>query len=175
MTEPHPPPPPPLARRPNPNPDPQGSIEYRGRGVFRRNGEPLPAATRLALVAGGTGITPIYQVICRVLARASDETKLALVYCNHNEGEILLRKELDGLQASRPNFTVWYTLSQPPEGWTQGTGRVDANMLEKHLGLGEAGKRGGVMALVCGRPGMVDGVKGMLRELEIPDERILAF
>lgn len=82
----------------------QGSIEYKGRGVFRRNGAPLPAAERLALVAGGTGITPLYQVICRILTRASDNTKIALVYCNRTEEDILLRKELDGLQASRPNF-----------------------------------------------------------------------
>lgn len=143
--------------------------------MFRRDGELLPPVERLALVAGGTGITPIYQVILRVLTRARDSTKLALVYCNRTEDDILLRKELDGLQASRPNFKVWFTLTKPPEGWTEGTGRVDANALEKHLELGEAGKRGGVMALVCGRPEMVEGVKGMLRELEIPDERILAF
>lgn len=143
---------------------------------MRYNGEPLPAADRLALVAGGTGITPIYQVICRVLARASDETRLNLVYLNRTEEDILLRKELDGLQAARPNFRVWHALTRPPaEGWTGATGRVDANMLEKHLGLGESGKRGGVVALVCGRPGMVEAVRGMLNGLEIPDERILAF
>ncbi len=40
---------------------PVGMHEYVGRGVFRHGKKALPAATRIGMMAGGTGITPMLQ------------------------------------------------------------------------------------------------------------------
>ena len=60
------------------------------------------------MIAGGTGITPMYQVIKAVLKQADDETQLALLYANQSPDDILLFEELQSL-AEDPRLRVWYT------------------------------------------------------------------
>ena len=68
------------------------------------------------MLAGGTGITPMYQVINAILRDPSDRTQLSLVSANVGEDDILLRKELDTLAATHDNFRVYYVLNEPPAG-----------------------------------------------------------
>lgn len=42
----------------------------------------------LLMIAGGTGITPMYQIIKSSLGDPTDRTQLALVYANVEEGDI---------------------------------------------------------------------------------------
>ena len=44
------------------------------------------------MIAGGSGITPMLQVIAAVLDDPDDDTELALLYANHTEGDILVRQ-----------------------------------------------------------------------------------
>ena len=68
------------------------------------------------MLAGGTGITPMYQVINAILKDPADSTDLSLVSANVGEDDILLRKELDTLAATHANFRVYYVLNNPPTG-----------------------------------------------------------
>lgn len=63
------------------------------------------------MVSGGTGITPIYQVVKAVLKNPLDTTKMRLVFANQTPEDILLREELDEM-AKDPRFEVWYTGEQ---------------------------------------------------------------
>uniref|UniRef100_A0A0D9VLJ9 Nitrate reductase n=1 Tax=Leersia perrieri TaxID=77586 RepID=A0A0D9VLJ9_9ORYZ len=136
---------------------PIGHIEYAGRGAFTVNGE-RRFARRLAMVAGGTGITPVYQVIQAVLRDQPDDgTEMHLVYANRTEDDMLLREEIDRWAAAHPaRLKVWYVVSKvarPEEnGWEYGVGRVDERTLREYLPLGD----GETLALVCGPPAMVD-------------------
>ena len=47
------------------------------------------------MVAGGSGITPMFQVAAAILGNPWDATKIFLVYANVAEGDILLREQLD--------------------------------------------------------------------------------
>lgn len=81
------------------------------RGVFhcRYTLEGVPAnAKRISMIAGGTGITPMYQVIKAVLKQADDETQLALLYANQSPDDILLFEELQEM-ARDPRLKIWYT------------------------------------------------------------------
>lgn len=49
------------------------------------------------MIAGGTGVTPCYQVAQAILKDPADNTKISLVFGNLSEDDILLRKELDEL------------------------------------------------------------------------------
>ena len=86
------------------------------------------------MIAGGTGITPMLQIIRASLKNSSDKTQLSLIYANVNPEDILLKKELDELAAKHSDrFTVYYVLNNAPEGWTGGVGFVSKEQIEKYL------------------------------------------
>ncbi|PVH66576.1 hypothetical protein PAHAL_1G285500 [Panicum hallii] len=135
---------------------PLGRVEYLGRGGFAINGGEPRRASRLAMVAGGSGITPIYQVIRAVLrGQPEDETVMHLVYANRTEDDILLRSELDRWAAEFPGrLKVWYVIGRvrrPEEGWEYSVGVVTEDILREHLPEGGDG----ALALACGPPPMI--------------------
>ncbi|CAN6293513.1 unnamed protein product [Urochloa humidicola] len=136
---------------------PRGRVEYLGRGLFSVDGQARRRVRRVAMVAGGSGIAPIYQVIMAVLRdQPEDTTEMHLVYANRTEDDILLRGELDGWAAEHPDrLKVWYVVSQvrrPEEGWEYSVGVVNEDILKEHLPEGGDGK----LALACGPPLMIE-------------------
>uniref|UniRef100_P49102 Nitrate reductase [NADH] 3 n=1 Tax=Zea mays TaxID=4577 RepID=NIA3_MAIZE len=133
---------------------PLGHVEYVGRGGFVIDGKPRKAG-RLAMVAGGSGITPIYQVIQAVLRdQPEDKTEMHLVYANRTEDDILLRAELDRWAAEYPErLKVWYVVSQVKrlDEWKYSVGIVTEAVLRDDVP--EA--RDGTLALLCGPPSMI--------------------
>jgi cytochrome-b5 reductase len=64
------------------------------------------------MIAGGTGITPMLQIIKAVLKNPEDKTQLSLIFANVNEEDILLKKDLDLLAQTHPDqFKVEYVLN----------------------------------------------------------------
>ncbi|KAK8055858.1 oxidoreductase FAD-binding domain-containing protein [Apiospora rasikravindrae] len=109
------------------------------------------------MVAGGTGITPMLQVIRAIIRGrpAGDKTQVDLIYANVTESDILLREDLDSLAKEDSGFRVHYVLDKPPADWTGGVGYVTAEMLEKWLPKAAPD----VKLLICGPPPMVSGLK----------------
>lgn len=71
-------------------------------------------AKHISMIAGGTGITPMYQVIKAVLKQADDDTQLSLLYANQSPDDILLFEELQEM-AKDARFKVWYTGASPTQ------------------------------------------------------------
>lgn len=90
-----------------------------------------PRAKRaIGMLAGGTGITPMYQLAQEILRDNNDPSVLALIYANVTADDILLKGELDHMAATWPaRFSVHYVLNTPPQGWTGGVGFVSADMI----------------------------------------------
>lgn len=107
-------------------------------------------AKELGLVAGGSGITPILQVITKIITTSEDTTKVSLIYANETENDILLKNELDEIAKKYPNFSVHYTLTTPPEGWTGSVGYVTKDMVAKYLPKSLPENR----LFICGPPEM---------------------
>lgn len=107
-------------------------------------------AKEIGLVAGGSGITPILQVITKVITTPDDNTKISFIYANETENDILLKTELDEMVKKYPNFSVHYTLTTPPPNWTGSVGYVTKEMLEKHMPKPSPENR----LFVCGPPEM---------------------
>jgi len=84
------------------------------------------------MIAGGTGITPMLQIIRAVIrGRASgDRTEMDLIFANVGAEDILLREDLDQLAKEDKGFRVHYVLNNPPEGWDGGVGFVTPEMIQ---------------------------------------------
>lgn len=76
---------------------PFGLITYHGKGNFS-NGRKKVKAKHLGMIAGGTGLTPMLQIIEDVLKTPGDETRISLLFGNQEEKDILLRDSLEALQ-----------------------------------------------------------------------------
>ncbi|XP_007456223.1 PREDICTED: NADH-cytochrome b5 reductase 1-like isoform X1 [Lipotes vexillifer] len=136
---------------------PSGLLTYAGKGMFsiqpNKKSPPEPrVARKLGMIAGGTGITPMLQLIQAILKDPEDPTQCFLLFANQTEKDIILREDLEELQARHPDhFTLWFTLDHPPEDWAYSKGFVSADMIQEHLPApGED-----VLLLLCGPPPMV--------------------
>lgn len=83
------------------------------------------------MIAGGTGITPMLQVIKAIIRgrAAGDRTEVDLIFANVTEKDILLKEDLDALAAEDKGFRVHYVLDKPPADWTGGVGYVTSEMV----------------------------------------------
>ncbi|OKL59395.1 NADH-cytochrome b5 reductase 2 [Talaromyces atroroseus] len=140
----------------------------------------------IGLVAGGTGITPMYQLLRAIFNNPEDKTKVTLVYGNVTEDDILLKKELQDLENTYPQrFKVFYLLDKPPQEWTGGSGFVTKELLKTVL---PEPKEENIKLFVCGPPGMYKAVSGgkkspqdqgdltgILKELGYDKEQVFKF
>ena len=70
----------------------------------------------IALIAGGTGITPMYQLARAIFKNPEDKTKVTLVFGNVSEEDILLKREFEDLEQQFPlRFRAFYLLDNPLE------------------------------------------------------------
>ena len=132
---------------------PKGAMKYR-RGW----------AKKIGMVAGGTGITPMYQLIRAICEDDTDTTEVSLIYANRTEDDIILRSDLDRWAKAYPkNLKVWYLLDNAPEGWKFGTGYVTKDILRNRMPVPSNDSSSKV--LLCGPPGMINATKSNLVEL----------
>ena len=64
---------------------PQGKLTYLGHGQFQiKSGEELRLVQvkHVGMMAGGTGITPMLQVIRAILKHPDDQTHVSLIFAN---------------------------------------------------------------------------------------------
>lgn len=136
---------------------PNGLLVYNGHGKFAirpdKKSEPkLRKFRHVGMIAGGTGITPMLQLIRSITADPDDNTKCSLIFANQTETDILLRKELDEVHQKHPDkVSLWYTLDRPSEGWKYSKGFVNADMIKEHL----PSPASDVLILMCGPPPMI--------------------
>ncbi|CAH0027285.1 unnamed protein product [Clonostachys rhizophaga] len=155
------------------------SIRVRGpKGAFTYTPN---MARHFGMIAGGTGITPMLQIIHKIVrGRAeNDKTEVDLIYANVSLDDILLKGELDALTKEDPGIRVHYVLNNPPSGWIGGVGFATAEMITKWLPKPASD----VKILLCGPPPMVSGMKkitaslgyGSSRPVSRLEDQVFAF
>eukprot|EP00755_Sulcionema_specki_P012134 Sspe_Gene.50601::Locus_28155_Transcript_2_3_Confidence_0.625_Length_1246::g.50601::m.50601/K00326/E1.6.2.2; cytochrome-b5 reductase len=88
----------------------------------------------IGLIAGGTGIAPMMQIIRTALEDPEDKARITLLYSNRRHRDVLLRTELDQLEKKHPDrFKVVHILQDPPLGWEGETGKISPAMVGRHL------------------------------------------
>ncbi|KAI0001980.1 hypothetical protein BJV77DRAFT_1057699 [Russula vinacea] len=104
----------------------------------------------IGMIAGGTGITPMLQIIRAALKNPQDHTRLSLIYAN-----------------------VFYVLNNPPMGWTGGVGFVSKEQIATHSLPPMTISRSSLCVCV-GPPPMMTGMKKHLDELKYPAPRTVS-
>jgi cytochrome-b5 reductase len=140
----------------------------------------------VALIGGGTGITPLFQVLSHALSDTSNKTRFKLLFSNITEKDILLREELDELKKKYPNhFDVVYLVDKPGPNWSGPSGYITADVVKKHAASPSLGDK--VKIFVCGPPGQVAAVAGkksgrdqgelggILKELGYTEDQVYKF
>lgn len=111
------------------------------------------------MIAGGTGISPCFQVANAILRNPEDKTKITLIFGNLSNEDILLKEELAHFENTYPQrFRAFYVLDNPPEVWQGGKGLVTKELLKTVLPEPKLGEK--IKIFVCGPPGMYKAVSG---------------
>jgi cytochrome-b5 reductase len=164
---------------------PKGHLEYLGKGKFTVKAMRKPLQERSArhfgMIAGGTGITPMLQVIHAIFREGDNNknTTVSLLYANQTEDDILVREELEQLAKDYPDrFSLHYTLDRPPsEGWNGSTGFVSKEMIQNHvLPTSTNNDYSTTQVLMCGPPPMLKfACIPALTELGITEDHRFSF
>ena len=127
---------------------PVGKFEYLGKGLCTISGRER-RVRRFIMVCGGSGITPIFQVLRAVLKDKDDPTFCVVLDGNRVEEDILCKSELDAMVSGNEHkCRLLYTLSRPEANWTGLRGRMDQALFEKEVGQPRGESED--LVLICG-------------------------
>ena len=142
---------------------PKGRFEYK------------PGAKRaIGMLAGGTGITPMFQVAQAMLQNPNEKTTISLIFANVSFDDILLKDELEDLAKRNPGrFSVYYVLNEAPPEWKGGVGFITAAMIEAHLPAPSA--KDDVLIMRCGPPPMMKAMEQHLNALGYSQDQQFQF
>ncbi|TDZ67546.1 NADH-cytochrome b5 reductase 2 [Colletotrichum sidae] len=112
----------------------------------------------ITLVAGGAGITPLYQLAQGILRNPQDRTAVTLVFGVNSDEDVLLEKELRQFEREFPGrFRAVYTVSRPVAGSQHRKGHVTKELLQEVAPKPAAGE---TKVFVCGPPAMEAALLG---------------
>ncbi|KAL0481719.1 cytochrome-b5 reductase [Acrasis kona] len=120
----------------------------------------------IVMIAAGTGIAPMYQIIKCIHNNPADTTNIKLLFANRSEDDILLKKELDQMSGNR--LSVLYLLSQPINPVYEHAGRINENLFKNHV---EANS----MVMICGPDGFCDLSREILNKMNHDQKLIHVF
>lgn len=124
-------------------------------------------ADSIVLIAGGVGITPMMSVT-RALTDMAWEGDVCFIVACHDPEHFIFESELKRLAERHPNLHLFAAMSRvekDADGYRKG--RISREMLKEWV-PDIASRR----IHICGPPAMMDAVKKMLAELDVPADNI---
>jgi nitrate reductase (NAD(P)H) len=150
---------------------PIGKFEYLGRGLCAVNGKERKVK-RFFMICGGSGITPIFQVLRAVMQDSEDPTHCTVLNGNRLVEDILCREDLDMFaRENEDRCKLLNTLTQGPEEWEGLKGRIGAPLLKEHCVRTE----GESLVLICGPEALEKASHKALVEHGWKDEELMFF
>ncbi|KAI0852442.1 nitrate reductase [NADPH] [Daldinia vernicosa] len=153
---------------------PVGKFEYLGRGICSIQGQQRKVK-RFFMICGGSGITPIFQVLRAVLMDREDPTTCLVIDGNRIEQDILCKTDIDNMViGNNSKCRLLYTLSQPGPSWAGLRGRIDKELLEREIGSCKS-TNDEDLVLICGPEPLEKSVHSILKDLGWKDKDVLFF
>lgn len=135
---------------------PKGNITYHdnGRITIMKMGKLHEIQPKnIGLIAGGTGITPMLQLLNKIIhSNTSNNIKnISLLFANQTENDIFLKSYLENYPHDRVH--IWYTIDKAlePEKWKYSIGFINSTMIREHL----PPPSDDTVIFVCGPPPMI--------------------
>lgn len=135
------------------------------------------ASQHVILMAGGSGITPLFSIARTVLTRSAD-VKVTLIYCSRSLDDMIFRKSIETLpEKFKGRFNSYHVLSQPGDviELSSGTvikGRLNKLICKKLIKQAVDNLHNGVEYFICGPSQLMKMKKNILEAMQIPDEHI---
>lgn len=155
---------------------PQGIIGYPSPGKITR-GKTTQDVSHLVMIAGGSGITPMLQLIRAVFESMKDTSRITLLYSNSSLEHIIALDQLEPLANIYPGkFQVHHILSNGSADDKSAlgsslVGRLDKALLQQYV----PDVSPSVGVFLCGPPKYEDAVAGFLRELGFDESQVYLF
>ncbi|CDR39360.1 CYFA0S03e02498g1_1 [Cyberlindnera fabianii] len=112
---------------------------------------------KVTLIGGGSGITPLYQLLHQITKDPQEKTKVHLVYGNKTANDILLKKELDEIASKHSDrVQVTYFLDKEDSSVKAETGYITKEWLKANIPGADAKHH----VFVCGPPPLYKAVSG---------------
>ncbi|KAJ5752889.1 Eukaryotic molybdopterin oxidoreductase [Penicillium odoratum] len=138
---------------------PTGRFEYLGNGRVIISGKERKVRS-FKMICGGTGITPIFQVLRAVMQDPQDPTTCVVLDGNRLEEDILCRAALDAfVNIGNRKCTVVHTLSRASERWVGRRGRISEDLIKEYVTCEEDS-----MVIICGPEAMEKSARKILLE-----------
>jgi ferredoxin-NADP reductase len=123
-------------------------------------------ADRLCFLCGGVGITPARSIV-RDAEQRRTGVRMRLFYGNHDQGCIPYSGEFEDYARKDRRFQVVHVLEDPYPGWAGERGVITADLVRRNMEDLE-----GWHFFVTGPPAMVDAMRHVIDELELPKDRV---
>lgn len=142
-------------------------------GGFKLNPDALARRTHY-FFAAGSGITPLYAMICDLLNK-EPHSVAHLIFGNAKADQIIFREELEALAQAHPDRLSLRHVLSAPSMWSWFTpwrsGRVDTKAVEAAISETPPVAQD-VQYWICGPGSMNTDVRSALMSLDVPSNRI---
>ena len=125
--------------------------------------EPLRDSRELVALAGGSGITPFHSMAKEIAYGKMKGVKLTILYGSVKANDIVLKDELDKIEAACPDVKVVHVLSDEPD-WPGEKGFITREIIEKY-------STPDCTYMFCGPLPMFRFVKKALDDMGVPVRR----
>ena len=140
---------------------------------------------KIAMLVGGTGITPMIQALHAILGDSEEKKDVVMLYGSKTSDDILGKEMLDNWASDySDSFKLVHILSHEPEdaAWDGKRGYIDKEKIQEYLPDPSAGED--LIIFVCGPPPMYGALcgprnekelKGLLAEMGYSKEQVYKF
>lgn len=150
---------------------PIGKFEYLGKGRCSINGREK-TVDKFFMICGGSGITPIFQVLRAVMQDREDPTHCTVLNGNRLVEDILCRQDLDKFAEEHPDrCRLLNTLTKGPSDWQGLRGRIGPDLLREHCVKPDESS----LVLLCGPEPLEKSVHAALLTQGWKEEELMLF
>jgi ferredoxin-NADP reductase len=123
-------------------------------------------STPAVFIIGGIGVTPVRSMVAQAI---HDKTahRMTLLHASQTPDDLPLKEDFARLSSASPNFTYVMIAESAPAGWQGERGRVNAELLEKHVPDLHA-----PIYYLSGPEGMVKAMRALLLGLNVNEDNI---